>query len=789
MKIERVAVIGAGVMGGGIAAQMADAGVEVVLLDVVPAGATNRNELAESAVRNQLKAAPPGFVFPSRARLITCGNLEDDLGKLSTCEWIVEAVKEDVHIKQDVYRKVDAKRKPGSIVSSNTSTLPLATLTAGMPEGFVRDFMITHFFNPPRFTQLLEIVPSDGMSSTAAEVISRFADLSLGKTVVRCKDTPGFIANRIGGYWMMRGLEEAVRRGVPIEQADVAMGVAAGVPKTGVFGLFDTVGVDLMVHTASTMTASQALAADDPLRKLDPEKTLAVLGRMIDEGYPGRKGKGGFYRLSPEGDSKVKEARDLLSGQYQPVGRRVALTGIDPAQEDFKALLTHPDVGAYAWAVWSDTLLYAVSLVPAIADGIAAIDLAMKKGYNWKSGPFEMIDKLGVDWFVGRLEAEGRALPPMLMAAGGKSFYTTEGGRLLALGTDGRYAPAESPAGYLTLEEIKRRAPARLAGNGDASLWDIGDGIACLELTTRDNVITPDVLAIINEAIRLGTDKRFRGLVIGNDTDTFSAGADLRLLRAAAGPPARKWADIAEAIKVGQRGMQGLKYAPFPVVSALAGKALGGGCELLLHSDAIQAHANSFPGLVEPAVGLVPAWGGCTQMLLRQSFPVARYVPEVFQNIARCRVANSIDEARGMKILRPGDGISMNLSRVLADAKARCLEMARNYTPPRPRAVHLPGQVLKRIIDNKAEALARKGKITGHDLVVSKALSMVLCGGSTNLVRACTEQRLLDLERAAFMELIKTEATFKRIDYMVEFGKPLREPISLAPERAVPVQV
>ena len=440
--------------------------------------------------------------------------------------------------------------------------------------------------------------------------------------------------------------------------------------------------------------------------------------------------------------------------------------------------MTHPEAGPYAWAVLSDTLSYAASLVPAIADGIAAVDEAMRKGYNWKHGPFEMIDKLGVDWFIGKLEEEGRAVPHLLEAARGKSLYITDGGKRLAIGIDGKYTPVVTPEGYLTLEDVKRRAPAPLASNKDASLWDMGDGIACLELTTKDNVITPDVVKIIEDTIKLGTDKAFKGLVIGNDSDTFSAGADLRLLREAAQPTQQNWTQINDAIKAGQHAMQGLKYAPFPVVSALAGKALGGGCELLLHSDAIQAHANSFPGLVEPAVGLVPAWGGCTQMLMRQSFPVVRHVPKVFQNIARCRVANSIDEAREMKILRAGDGITMNRSRVLADAKARCLEMAKDYSPPRPRTVHLPGAVLKRIIDGKADALARKGKITGHDAVVSRALSTVLCGGKTNMTRALGEQQLLELERAAFMELVKTEATFKRIDHMVEHGKPFREPIA-----------
>ena len=563
----------------------------------------------------------------------------------------------------------------------------------------------------------------------------------------------------------------------------------AGFPRTGIFGLFDRVGIDLMLYTASTIAASPALPADDPLRKLDREKTLALLGRMIEQGYPGRKGKGGFYRLNAEGGQKIKEVRDLGTGEYHAAGQRRELTGLEPAKEDIKALVMHPDVGTYAWAVLSHTLSYAASLVPAIADGIAAVDEAMRKGYNWKHGPFEMIDKLGVDWFIGKLEEEGRAVPHLLEAARGKSLYITNGDKRLAIGTEGKYTPVATPEGYLTLVDVKRRAPAPLASNNDASLWDMGDGIACLELTTKDNVITPDVVKIIGDTIKLGTDKGFKGLVIGNDSDTFSAGADLRLLREAAQPTQRNWTQINDAIKDGQHAMQGLKYARFPVVSALAGKALGGGCELLLHSDAIQAHANSFPGLVEPAVGLVPAWGGCTQMLMRQSFPVVRHVPKVFQNIARCRVASSIDEAREMKILRAVDGITMNRSRVLADAKARCLEMAKDYSPPRPRTVHLPGAVLKRIIDGKADALARKGKITEHDAVVSRALSTVLCGGNTNMTRALSEQQLLELERAAFMELVKTEATFKRIDHMVEHGKPFREPIVRGVEQASAVRV
>ena len=503
------------------------------------------------------------------------------------------------------------------------------------------------------------------------------------------------------------------------------------------------------------------MPADDPLRKLDPEKTLALLGSMIEQGYPGRKGRGGFYRLNAEGGQKIKEVRDLATGLYHADGRRGGLTGLEPGKEDVKALVMHPEAGPYAWAVLSDTLSYAASLVPAIADNIAVVDEAMRKGYNWKHGPFEMIDKLGVDWFISKLEEDGRAVPHLLEAARGKSLYIGDSGKRLAIGIDGKYAPVATPEGYLTLEDVKRRAPAPLASNNDASLWDMGDGIACLELTTKDNMITPDVVTLIENTIKLGTGKAFNGLVIGNDSDTFSAGADLRLLREAAQPTQRNWTQINEAIKAGQCAMQGLKYAPFPVVSALAGKALGGGCELLLHSDAIQAHANSFPGLVEPAVGLVPAWGGCTQMLMRQSFPVARYVPKVFQNIARCRVANSIDEAREMKILRAGDGTSMN--------RAPRSGRRQGALPGNGKGLRAAQAADRASSRRRVEANHRRqGRCAGAQRQNHRARCGRLQSAHHRAVRrknqygaALGEQQLLELERVTFMELVKTDATFK----------------------------
>ncbi|MDE3059978.1 MAG: 3-hydroxyacyl-CoA dehydrogenase [Pseudomonadota bacterium] len=781
--IKKIAVLGSGVMGSGIAAHAANAGIPVLLLDIVKPGEKNRNALTEGGVQKQLDAKPSGFAHKKNAKLVTCGNLEDDLAKLKDCDWIIEAVLEKFEVKQDVYRKIDKTRKPGSVVSSNTSTLPIHELMAGLPEAFAKDFMITHFFNPPRFMRLLEVVKGKDTRPDAFADISRFADVGLGKGVVECKDTPGFIANRIGVYWLMLGLIEAMRLGVTPEQADAVMGRPAGIPKTGIFGLFDLIGIDLMPLIAREML--NTLPKNDPFRKVYQEPDLVK--KMIAEGYTGRKGKGGFYRINKQGDKKIKEVIDLKTGEYHPQGKKVELASIDAGKQGLKAVVESTDIGGqYAWAVLKETLYYAASLIPEIADDIHAVDSALKMGFNWKFGPFEMIDKLGVDWFIGKLKAEGKTIPPILEKAAGKSLYKVENGQRQEMMLSSDYKPIIPPAGSLMLSDIKlSRKP--VAKNPSASLWDLGDGIACLELTSKMNSVDMDILGMIEQSVEL-VKKDFKGLVIGNDADNFSVGANLGLMLMAANVAA--WKDISDMIRRGQNAMMGLKYAPFPVVSSLAGMALGGGCEMVLHSNAAQAHLESYPGLVEVGVGLIPAWGGCKEMLLRHmgekevkggligglmatggAMPA---IKNVFETIALAKVAGSAEEARDAKILREDDRISMNRARVLADAKSRCLELAKDYAPPAPQTLHLPGGTARVALSMAVDGFAATGKATPHDVVVCKVLARVLSGGDTDISEALSEQKILDLEHEGFMELIKTKATLARIEHMLETGKPLR---------------
>lgn len=772
MTIKKIAVLGSGVMGSGIAAHIAASGTPVVLLDIVPEGAENRNALTEKAIEKQLAAKPSGFAHSKLAKSITCGNLSDDLEKLSDCDWIIEAVLERLDVKQDVYRKIDAVRKAGSIISSNTSTLPIKTLTNGFSENFKRDFMITHFFNPPRFMRLLEVAGSEYTSQEALAAISAFADIKLGKSVVHCKDTAGFIANRIGVYWMMLGLLEAIKLGISPEEADAVMGKPLGMPNTGIFGLFDLIGIDLMPLIAKAMLAT--LPENDAFRKLYSEPELVK--KMIADGYTGRKGKGGFYRMTKVGEQKIKEVINLKTGEYSRTTKKVSLASVEAAKAGIDALLTHPDIGGrYASSVLIETLHYTASLIPEISDDIAAVDTAMKLGYSWKYGPFEMIDKIGVDNFIKILQTNGKTVPPVLEKAAGKKLYSVLGSHHSAIGLDGEYKEIIPPTGSLMLADIKLNKKPVIR-NASASLWDIGDGIACLELTSKMNSVDPDILSLIEQSVAL-VKKDFRGLVIGGDADNFSVGANLGFMLMAANIAA--WKQIEEVIRAGQHAMMALKYAPFPVVSSLSGMALGGGCEIVLHSNAVQAHIESYTGLVEVGVGLIPAWGGCKEMLLRHvdvnnPNSIMPTISKVFETIATAKTAGSALEAKDIRILRESDGVSMNRTRVLADAKAKCLAMADGYTAPAPQTINLAGESGKIALFMAIDGFVASGKATPHDVVVSRILAQVLTGGNTDMQDTMTEQQILDLELAGFMELVKTKGTIARIEYMLQNGKPLR---------------
>lgn len=792
-EIKKVAVLGSGVMGSGIAAVLANAGIPVLLLDIVPKEG-GRNSLAEGAIAKQLKGGTPGFAHKKFAKLVTAGNFEDDLGKLAECDWIVEVVLERLDVKQDVYRKIDAVRKKGSIVSSNTSTLPLHVLINGMPQQFQDDFIITHFFNPPRFMRLLEVAKSPNFDSKRFAEFCDFADRVLGKGVVPAKDTPGFLANRIGVYWMTAGLTEALRLGISIEDADAIMGKPLGFPKTGMFGLYDLIGIDLMPLIAKALLAT--LPEKDAFREL--YQLPPLVEKMIADGYTGRKGKGGFYRMNKgEGGKKTLEAIDLKTGEYAPQ-KKSRLESADASKAGLAALFSHPDIGGqYASAVMLKTLHYAASLIPEISDDIYAVDAAMTMGYNWKNGPFAMIDRLAAEGVSGTeiiaqaWEKMGMSVPPVIQQARGKKLYEKTDGIRTQFAIGGNYIPVPIPDGSLMLEDIKLTKKP-IHKNASAQVWDLGDGIACLELTSKQNTWDPENLKMVEQLPDL-IKKDFRGLTIASDGDHFSFGANIGFFLLACNTAS--WWAVSDMVKQGQRGFMGLKYAPFPVVSALSGMALGGGCEINLHADAIVANMESYPGLVEVGIGVIPGWGGCKEMLWRHTACAAetkkailkgqkpeQFMPsgpmpaigKVFEYLSMAKVAGSAAEAQDMMILNKKSRIVANRRRVLAEAKAMAVEMSNGYAPPEQVKVRLPGPTgytaLKLAVDN----FRANGKATPHDEVVSLGLAYVLTGGNTDITQEVSEQDILDLEHEVFMDLTKTKGTRDRIAHMLNTSKPLR---------------
>lgn len=799
--IKRVAVLGSGVMGSGIACVLANAGIPVLLLDL-PAKEGSRNAMVEGAIEKQLKGGTPGFAHKKFAKLVTPGNFEDDLGKLAECDWIIEVVVEKLAIKHDVYKKVCAVRKKGSIVSSNTSTIPLAELLHGMPEDLAQDFIITHFFNPPRFMRLLEVVPSPEFAAERFAAFCDFADRTLGKGVVQTKDTPGFLANRIGVYWMTAGLIDALALGITVEEADAVMGKPLGFPKTGMFGLYDLIGIDLMPLIAQEML--NTLPKDDAFRSLYNLPDLVK--KMIAEGYTGRKGKGGFTRMNKSADGKkTKEVLDLKTGEYR-AEKKARLESVDAAKLGLAALFSHPDIGGrYAQSVMLKTLHYAASLIPEISDDIYSVDAAMQMGYNWKYGPFQMIDKLaaqgksGTEIFAFALQQAGMSVPPIIAKALGKKLYDVAEGKRQQFSIGGKYEAVKIPDGSLMIEDLKVAGKKPVKKNASAQVWDLGDGVACLELTSKQNTWDPENLKMVAELPALVKEKGFRAVVVGTDAEHFSFGANIGYFLLACNTAS--WWAISDMVKQGQAAFMGLKYAPFPVVSSLSGMALGGGCELQLHVDAVQAHIESYVGLVEAGIGVIPGWGGCKELLLRHfevmspqslvmSGDAAKLVThdsrlgtaggpmpaisKAFEYISMAKVAGSAAEAQEMLIMNAQSRISMNRRRVLADAKTLALELAQNYTPPEQRTVRLPGDsgytALKLAVDN----FRKNGKATPHDETVSLALARVLTGGHTDITQEVTEQQLLDLEHDYFMELCKTRETRDRIAHMLNTSKPLR---------------
>lgn len=777
--IKKVAVIGSGVMGSGIAAQVANAGIEVILLDIVPEGSQNRNAIAEGAIAKLLKTKPAPLMHKRNAKLIQAGNLEDDLGKLSDCDWIIEVIVEQLDIKQALYQKIQEHRKQGSIVSSNTSTLPLQMLTEGQSKEFNQDFMITHFFNPPRYMRLLEIVVGEATDANQEKRVRDFVDIKMGKSIVDCNDTPGFIANRIGTYWLHAAVSLAVKQGIGVEEADALLSRPAGVPKTGVFGLVDLVGVDLMPYLFKSF--DEALSDDDPFKAIGDMPS--IVSTMINDGYTGRKGKGGFYRLNTDSGAKVKEVIDLQSGSYSKAQNPKVKAAIAAKKGGLRALLTHDsDEGRYAWDVLAGTLSYAASLVPEIADNIELVDRAMKLGYNWKKGPFELIDELGTDWFIEKLEAKQLPVPKTLSMADGRKFYREKNGLLQYLSVEGRYEDVQRPSGVLLLEDVKRKSK-RLFGNSQASVWDLGDGVACFEFHSKMNSLNPFIMSALAKANKVLPKQNFKGMVIYNEGSNFSVGANILMLLLAAKLRlgfAMRW-----ILRQGQFTLRDMKYGKFPVVGAPSGMALGGGCEVILHCNAVEAYAETYIGLVEVGVGIVPGWGGCKELLLRgQASEKIKKGPmpaiaNAFETIAMAKVSTSAQEAKDMLFLNETDGIVMNRDRVLSSAKARVLKMAQNYIAPEKPIIKLPGETAIAALSMAVEGFTKTGVATPHDATIAYELMKVLSGNGVEMKDIdindeLDEDYILKLERDALVKLSATKQSKARISHMLSNGKALR---------------
>ena len=771
-QISKVAVIGAGTMGSGIASHLANAGVPVVLLDVANNCSDGRSAVAEGAIQRLLESAPPQFTHPDNAALITTGNMEDDLELIADCDWVAEAIVERLEIKHDLYRKLETVCGPDTLMSSNTSTIPLAMLTQNMPADRRARFCITHFFNPVRYMRLLEIVAGDHCAPEVVSSLADFCDRRLGKGVVHCADRPGFLGNRVGVYALQVALVEALERGLDVEAVDALMGRPMGIPKTGAFGLYDLIGLDLMLDVVDSLRT--ALPTEDPFQAV--ADGIPTVRALVDKGYTGRKGLGGFYReVRNDAGMAISEAVDLETGEFRAAHRAMVEAARRGETDGLKAMLECDDAnGRFAWRVLARTLSYAAGLVPEVTEEIDAIDEAMRLGFNWAKGPFEMIDELGVVWFRERLRADNLPVPPLLEGAGEGPLYRREGHAMRQLGLDGEYRAIARPPGVLRLTEYTA-SRERVDGNEAASMWDLGDGVLCVEFHTKANALHPRSMEVVNAAAGVAAES-FNALLIHNAAPHFSVGFNLEFVLAALST--EDWTGIDAALNAFQQSCLALKYAPVPVVSAPGGMALGGGFEVLVQSDALYAHDNTVMGLVETIVGLVPGGGGCKEMLYRwtqacDGDPVAGAV-KAFEAIGMAKTASSPREASPLQMFLPRDRGTMSRDRLLPEAKAFALELSDGYQAPSPPAFRAAGAAGLETMQAMLDQLVARGVATTHDQVVAKGLARVLTGGDANAGASLVEQDYLDLEREVFIALTQTKGTRARIDHMLRTGQPLR---------------
>ena len=771
---KKITVIGAGLMGSAIAAHFANTGCKVNLLDIVNKKNKNRNYLAEQAIKKLLKIKPDPFTLKSNVKLIKSGNLEDNLNLINESDWIIEAVIEDIKIKKELYKKIDEIMKDDLFVSSNTSTIPIHLLTEGMSKKFKNNFFISHFFNPPRYLKLLEIVLSEEVDRTKLIKLIKFCDINLGKTVIETKDTPGFIGNRIGIFWIERSVVESIKSNLSVEQTDSIIMNVFKVPKTGIFGLIDVVGLDLIPSVVNSLLKN--IPKNDYYRSI--HQTPEIFKYMINNKLIGRKGDGGFYKLINQNNNKIKHSLNLNTRKYSK-SSKPEIQNLNIINKNLKKYLDQDDkFSKYAWDVLSDVLYYTLCIADEIAYDIVSIDEAMKKGFGWKLGPFEIIDKIGVSFLKEKLLNSKKNIPLLLKNLGNNSFYKIKENEIQYFDFKTKdYKILKRPAGILLLSDVKNTTKPIKEINF-ASLWDIGDQITVFEIHSKSNTFDSTVLEFLNQCIDI-VSSSYKGMIIYNEGDFFSAGANLgeALFLGNIGLESEVDKNI---LSKGQEVYSKLKYSDFPVISAPFNIALGGGCEIILHSDYVQAHVESYIGLTEAALGIIPAWGGCKELLARffnnnkiPKGPMPAII-KTFELIGMAKVSTSAYEAKELGYLKSSDGISMNRDRLLYDAKMKVIEMSKNYIPPKQYIYNLPGKTafaaLKLIIDN----MRLNGQISTYDKHIGEKIAFVLSGGDTDTTKEIFEENILKLEKNAIYDLMKENLTIERLEYILETGKYLR---------------
>ncbi len=793
--IHKAVVVGAGTMGAALAAHLANAGIPVTLLDIVPKDApaddkTARNKIVNAGLEAAKKSRPASFGSSDQHSLVKTGNLEDDFGVMAEADLVIEAIVENLKIKQGLMERIDAVRKPGSIIATNTSGIPIKDIAAGRSESFKQHFLGMHFFNPPRYLKLLEVIPTEDTLPEVVAFIKHFGEYRLGKGIVLCKDTPNFIGNRVAFGTGAFALDYILKNGYTVDEVDAITGPLMGRPKTATFRLIDLVGIDVWEHVGKNL--APAIPYDTyAMPYLTSEKPNQLIATMVERGWLGNKTKIGFYKeVRTEDGKKEFYSLDLETLEHKP-SQKVRFDSIGKAKgienlgERLKVLLGESDKAAeLVKALTYQGFQYASALLPEVADTGKPIDDAITLGFGHEAGPFETWDMLGVQPVAEAMKAAG--YPPAawveeMLKSGIETFYQYKGNSKVGVYdvVQKKYVPIERPAGMILLSDLKA-AKKVISENAGASLYEMGDGVACVEFHTKMNALDDDIFNITIEALdRLDTE--FDGLVIGNEADNFSAGANLFMVVMAA--QQGMWDTLNEAVAKLQNLNMRMRYSPKPVVTAPAGMALGGGCEVTMHGSRIVAAHETYIGLVELGAGVIPAGGGTKEYMRRIINPAMRvegaevlpFLQKAFLQIGQAKVATSAAEARQMAILGPADRIVMNRAHLLTEAKREVLHMvAAGYTPPAPEMIYVAGRDMQGALRIGAWSFNAGGYITDYDLHIAQKLAYVMTGGSLTRAQWVSEQYVLDLEREAFLSLCGEEKTQARMWSLLNTGKPLR---------------